>query len=81
MSKSGGKEYVCLTLADPNIVPRKVCANLELVKGRALCPLPESQRLIPPVMAPARRSHYTIGFYEAVARTFLGKLCTIGPAA
>lgn len=33
-AKSSGKEYVSLTLADPNIGPRKVYANLAPVKGK-----------------------------------------------
>ena len=33
-AKSSGKDYVSLTLADPNIGPRKVFANLAPVKGR-----------------------------------------------
>ncbi|HAE28804.1 DUF736 family protein [Hyphomonas adhaerens] len=33
-AKSGSKEYVSLTLADPNIGPRKVHANLAPVKGK-----------------------------------------------
>ena len=33
-AKSSGKNYVSLTLADPNIGPRKVFANLAPVKGR-----------------------------------------------
>lgn len=33
-AKSSGKDYVSLTLADPNIGPRKVYANLAPVKGK-----------------------------------------------
>jgi len=33
-AKSSGKDYVSLTLADPQIGPRKVYANLAPVKGK-----------------------------------------------
>ena len=33
-AKSSGKEYISLTLADPQIGPRKVYANLAPVKGK-----------------------------------------------